>query len=654
MEIKNSISFDFEQAKIKHLLFKSRLRSILYGIDVNDDKPVLSQYECEVGKWIYSKGMASYGNLKEMQELEHVHGEIHTTAKKLVNQYRSGEVDLARSGLKNMEDIADKLVGLLDAVKHKVIPLADKNQQEVEDDKLHELIRNNEELDSKIKDQVQETQRLNDRFKFVSKATHDAIWDWDLINNTVWWGEGFYNLFGYTNEEVHRNPEFWAEKIHPDDKTHVLQSRMQSLNTIGERWSKEYRFLKADKTYAHVIDRGFALQDELTHKTFRMVGSMVDISHRKEAEMQLKQVFEMLPHLAWTMDASGNIIYMWYSKIGVKSLEKFNIQEYIFPEDYEPMERSWQEALAARIPYEGEYRLKDTTGAYRWMQLKINPILDSNKNANSWVGTAIDVHDKKTTNDYLENKVNERTSELKRINTQLERSNYDLMQFASVASHDLKEPLRKVQVYGNMLEKKLAKLHDPESLGYIGRMTEAAERMKILIDDILAYSKLSKDSIPFQKINLNEIIDQIIIDFEVSVKEKNAGFSIGDLGSIVGDPIQIRQLFQNLISNSLKFSHLDKDLQISIESMATNGLEAEQEAAQHYKKIVFKDNGIGFEMKFSEKIFTIFQRLHTRQSYDGTGIGLSIVKKVVDNHKGIIRVESKLGEGSTFILYLPE
>lgn len=246
----------------------------------------------------------------------------------------------------------------------------------------------------------------------------------------------------------------------------------------------------------------------------------------------------------------------------------------------------------------------------------------------------------------------EASDKLKTTNGKLEQTNYDLLQFASVASHDLKEPLRKIQVYGNFLKDKLENGLDTQESKYLEKMLSASHRMQILIDDVLNLSRLSNSDFSLEPLNLNEIINQIIDDLDITIKEKKAKIIVDALPHINGVPGQMRQLFQNLISNSLKFTVSDEPVIRIMQSTLTEEEQAVGKGADAQACIEVADNGIGFDEKFSNKIFGLFQRLNGN-IYQGTGIGLAICKKIVDNHKGYITARSKLGEGSVFRIILP-
>ena len=245
------------------------------------------------------------------------------------------------------------------------------------------------------------------------------------------------------------------------------------------------------------------------------------------------------------------------------------------------------------------------------------------------------------------------SQKLSESNTQLERSNFDLLQFASVASHDLKEPLRKIQAFGNLLQSKInGKLSESEA-GYFDKMINASNRMQYLIDDVLTLSKLSNNGIVKESTDLKALVKEICDDLEVSIRDKKAVIRIGELPYIDAVPGQMRQVFQNLISNALKFTGPDAPV-ISIEQkpLSREDMETLGVSPEYFTRVEVSDNGIGFENEYREKIFGIFQRLHGR-NFEGTGIGLAIARKIVENHGGYIYARGEVNKGATFSLILP-
>ena len=241
--------------------------------------------------------------------------------------------------------------------------------------------------------------------------------------------------------------------------------------------------------------------------------------------------------------------------------------------------------------------------------------------------------------------------DLEALVNELKKSNANLEEFAYVASHDLQEPLRKIQVFSQRLKKDTSIDLSEENKRIFDRMIAATERMSQLINDLLSYSQLTTKPSAFKTVGLNDLMQQVLTDLEATVTEKNATISIGELPEVKGDSVQLRQLFQNLLSNSLKYSKEDADPVIAISSSVVQ--KEINDLPGSYHLIEITDNGIGFEQQHVEKIFKVFQRLHGRSEYPGTGIGLAIVQKVVENHHGSITAESEPGKGATFKVYLP-
>ena len=262
-------------------------------------------------------------------------------------------------------------------------------------------------------------------------------------------------------------------------------------------------------------------------------------------------------------------------------------------------------------------------------------------------------------NESLEHQVEERTRELKsnqhelsEKNKQLQHTIAQLESFNYIASHDLREPLRKIQTYVALMNEQ--EIQDEELKSYLNSINESSARMSDLIQSLLNYSRLSKATDAFQTTDLNKILADVKTDFELLIEEKQAIIRNEMLPSIQAIPFQIHQLFANLIGNSLKFSNDNPE--ITITSKIISGDEVKQNGKSKNQKFVelkFSDNGIGFDNQYSEKIFQLFQRLHPKSDYGGTGIGLSIVDKIVQQHHGFVKAEGKEGKGATFTVWLP-
>lgn len=265
-------------------------------------------------------------------------------------------------------------------------------------------------------------------------------------------------------------------------------------------------------------------------------------------------------------------------------------------------------------------------------------------------------------NKNLELEIKERKSseeKIKQLNRQLleniaslESANKDLDRFAFMASHDLQEPLRKIRMFSDRLQLKYQNVLDDDGKTNISRIQKAAERMQNLITDILTFSKIAVDKAAFVETDINQLIDEVLVDLDEEIKSKNAKLHIDRMPVLTVNPGLMKPLFQNLIGNALKYCKKDIDPVVKI-THEVNALLNGKNKDSRYCKILIQDNGIGFDQKYAEEIFGMFKRLHHNTEFQGTGIGLALCKKIVEQHKGYISARSKINEGSTFIISLP-
>lgn len=257
-------------------------------------------------------------------------------------------------------------------------------------------------------------------------------------------------------------------------------------------------------------------------------------------------------------------------------------------------------------------------------------------------------------NDELEARVEARTADLGAANESLRRSNRELEQFASVASHDLQEPLRKIQAFGDRLLTRCSSDLGEQGRDYLARMLASAGRMRSLIDALLSFSRVTTKAQPFVPVDLQATTEDVVSDLEAQTQRSGGSIEVGELPTLEADPLQMRQLMQNLIGNGLKFSRPEEPPIVRVESRMledTNG--AENDGKPPCCQISVSDNGIGFEEIYLDRIFELFQRLHGRQEYEGTGMGLAICRKIVERHHGTITATSEPGRGATFLVTLP-
>jgi PAS domain S-box-containing protein len=259
----------------------------------------------------------------------------------------------------------------------------------------------------------------------------------------------------------------------------------------------------------------------------------------------------------------------------------------------------------------------------------------------------------KVTRDLTERRQGE--EKLRAYAAQLQRSNRELEEFASVASHDLQEPLRKIQTFGDRLQTKCGPTLGEQGRDYLGRILNAAERMRTLIDDLLTFSRLTTKAQPFTRVDLGTVAREVVADLEGRLQQTGGRVEAGGLPAVDADPTQMRQLLQNLISNALKFHRQGVPPVVKVHGRLLAGEGRRHGAAPDAGlcEVLVEDNGIGFDEKYLDRIFNVFQRLHGRSAYEGTGMGLAICRKIVERHGGVITARSKPGQGATFVVTLP-
>lgn len=395
--------------------------------------------------------------------------------------------------------------------------------------------------------------------------------------------------------------------------------------------------------------------DELRRKNLLLQ----DLAEKiKESENDYRTLTDTLPLMMFAVNNRGIIHYSnkWlldFLGTTPKDLSGATWQQFIHPGDYPLFAKDMLNLQQRQSSLNGQYRFREkSSGNYLWHMISIIPLKNDRDVIIRWNGFIVDIHAQKqieqTLKDNRELKETQRQlfqhqEELQKKVVELNRSNYELEQFAHLASHDLQEPLRKLFFYSDVLKKRYSAAIDENGQGMLNNMTVAAARMKELITDLLSYSQLQQQKLNFEEVSLNHVMSEILRDMDLAIKEKNATIQLNELPEIKGNTLRLRQLFSNLVSNALKYSRKDVTPHIEI-----NGTQQGDTIV-----ITVKDNGIGFEEEFSERIFGLFERLHTRDKFPGTGIGLSICKRIAELHRGTIFAKSKVNEYSIFEVTLP-
>jgi PAS domain S-box-containing protein len=511
---------------------------------------------------------------------------------------------------------------------------------------------------------ITDTKNIEERkehFAAIIQSSDDAIISKTLEGTITSWNNSAERIFGYTAQEMigkHITRIIPVDRL--DEETKIL-ARLKRGERIDHFETK--RITKDGR----LLDISLSISPIKNSKGIIIGASKIarDITAQKKAEQLIRESEERL-RLAveitelgmWDLDLTTGLTttspehrkILGYAK--TQQWSKVRFLDLVHSVDRPWVEQSIQTALiTGKISYEA--RIIRPDNSERWIRVNGTTIYDKKHIPVRLLGTVLDITDQKKAKDELEKMVRARTSELLTSNSALEKSNHELEQFAYIASHDLQEPLRKIQTFADMFKEHL---HDNEiAEKYFNKIYSSAKRMSSLINDVLNYSRLTKTGEQFVITDLNKILKDVLSDFELLIEQKHATIAYTDLPEIKGIPLQLHQLFSNLISNSLKFSEGNSQITITAKMLSSGEVQEHSrlKKAGKYVQLVFQDNGIGFEQQYAEQIFTIFQRLNNMKTYSGTGIGLALCKKIVDHHDGIITAKSEIGQGATFTIILP-
>jgi len=394
-----------------------------------------------------------------------------------------------------------------------------------------------------------------------------------------------------------------------------------------------------------------------TQKELREAKQRLEIQNRRlqQREEDLNRAQSVARIGSWRMDVRRNVLHWSNETYRLFGVPKGNPMTYeafiamIHPGDRELVDRVWQAALSGK-PYDVEHRIV-VGDLIRWVHEQAELEFDEQDELLGGFGTVQDITERKRmeeelreSHDQMEQRVRERTNELAAAVSRLESMNKELQEFAYVASHDLQEPLRKIQAFADRLKSRCGGKLDETETDYLARMERAASRMQQLISDLLSLSRVGSRPGPIEPLDLNAIAREVAETFEHRIIQKGGKLQIEDLPTIEADETQMRQLFQNLIANALKFQKNGGKPQVRVYS---------DFPGMKTCRICVEDNGIGFDEIYLDRIFIPFQRLHGRDEFEGTGMGLAICRKIVERHGGNITARSQPGHGSTFLVTLP-
>ena len=476
-----------------------------------------------------------------------------------------------------------------------------------------------------------------ERFRLAAEGMRSGIWDWiDVNENKEWWSPRFYELLGYEKNEMEATFSNFKTLLHADDHERTL-AKVKACFENDRQFDIDYRLRQKSGDYRWFNGRA-ALQRDAQGNPSRMVGSITDIDERIKAQSERDAFFDMSSDMLCVAGFDGyfklvNAAAEQIFGYSPEELLELHFDDLTHPDDIEKSHAEMTKLAtgATTLHFENRNRRKD--GKYIWISWCTRP--DPEKQVCYCVGRDITFY-------------KETEAKLRKHALELERQNKELEQFAYIASHDLQEPLRKIQAFADRLILKHGNNLDNKGAEYLERIQNAAHRMQRLIEALLQLSRIKSPVKPFAAIDLNEVVTNVIASLEPGIEASGAIITVQNLSSIKGNPVQIRQLLQNLISNALKFSQKHESPKIKISG------EHHQDPKQGpVFRLVVEDNGIGFDEKYLDRIFLPFQRLHDQKTYPGTGMGTAIIKKVVECHGGNISAQSSPGKGARFIITLP-
>lgn len=499
----------------------------------------------------------------------------------------------------------------------------------------------------------QSARQSESRFRSLVQHTSDVIMilDEHLIVRYV--TPSIERIFGVAPET--RTGQKLFQRVYPADEARVAAYFAQALAAPGVTPPIEWRTRHEDGTWRYVECIGTNLFDDPDIKGF--VLNARDITERKRAEEALRQAEQKYHHIfesavvgIYQTTPDGQYLTanpMLARMFGYDSPAEImrevtgnHLEQrfYVQPGRREEFARRLQEDGVVTA-FESEIYRRD--GSKTWISEHTLALRDTTGQLIGYQGTTTDITERKRAEE-----------ELRSYAMQLQQSNRELQDFAFVASHDLQEPLRKVQAFGDRLKSKYGDGLNADGRDYLERMQSAAARMQTLINDLLTFSRVMMKAQPFKPVNLNLIAREVLSDLEVQLEETGATINLDELPIIDADPVQMRQLMQNLIGNALKFRRADQTPLINIQYL-THDHDDDDSTPPGCCRISVADNGIGFDEKYLDRIFTVFQRLHGRSEYEGSGVGLAVCRKIVERHGGQLTARSQPGAGAHFIFTLP-
>ncbi len=506
-------------------------------------------------------------------------------------------------------------------------------------------------------------------FRSLAESMPQKVWMCKPDGAAEYFNRRWYKYTGLTPEQC--IGDGWLAALYPEDRERSAARWAHSILT-GEPYEIEYRLVRHDGVVHWFLGRGTAARDE-QGAIVRWLGTSTDIDDNKRLSENLERtvqertaalteqrtfldaILNNVNEGIVACDSHGRLLFnratqemhgLEASALPVDEWAKhYSLYEADgvtpLPEEQIPLRR----ALKGEQVHDAEMIIRPVSGPERFLVCSGQPLVNSSGRTFGAVVSMRDMTARRAAE-----------LELQESARLLQASNEELEKFAYIASHDLQEPLRKIQAFGDRLGKKAREHLDADNQDSLNRILDASGRMRRLIDDLLAFSRVSTKTKPFELVNLNTVLAEVRSVFALRLEESQGRLHHGEMPQVLGDESQLRQLFQNLIGNAMKFARNGVPPEITITATPLSELPADAEPASELEdgwRITIRDNGIGFDQQYANRIFELFQRLHGRQQFEGTGLGLAISKKIVNRHGGTIQARGEPGHGATFIIDWP-
>lgn len=493
-----------------------------------------------------------------------------------------------------------------------------------------------------------------EKLQLSVEAGQIAIWIWDMKTNELEWNDQAYEVFGVT-KDFEPTFEKFSAMIHPDDLEHVVEATQKAIET-DERFDIQFRFITGDGSEIILSGRGDIVRDE-DGNPVQMIGINMDITDRNEMvenlkrqESQLRSFVEQAPAAVAMFDKNMKYITVsnkWYEHNKIEGEKIIGKSHYdVLPEVKK--REDWlaihKRVLAGEELSKGKDQFTRTDNSEVWISWKAIPWYNAEGEIGGMILYVSDITKEVEYTEELENEIEARTQQIRKQAENLEQVNKELESFSYSISHDLRAPLRSINGFSDIIMEDHSEQLDEEGKRLMGIVKESAVTMGQLIDDILEFSRLGKKKIQKSEIDMNKLFESVCEVEASTYSDKQIDVKIDDLPNALGDVALIKQVVVNLVSNAFKYSSKKDEININI------GCDKNEENEITY---LIKDNGTGFRMEYHDKLFGVFHRLHSKNEFEGTGVGLAIVKRIINKHGGKIWAESEEGKGSTFFFSMP-